>query len=102
MVLWRIDEVLSVKDLNLNNIKVLVTPNPASEFIQIVIENRGNSQTSIKLFNEAGQQAMIIYEGNVAEKMTFTENVSRLPNGKYFLNVYQNGQITTQTIMIQK
>ena len=102
VVLWRLDEVLSLNDLDLNSIKLAVTPNPSSEFIQVIVENKSASQTSIQLFNEKGQQVMMIYDGMLTDKMIFTENVSQLANGQYFINVNKNGKNTSQSIIINK
>jgi WD40 repeat protein len=104
VVLWRLDEVLSVKDLASNNTKVSVSPNPTSEVIKIVIENKNAAklQTSIKLYNKAGQQVMLIFDGIVQDKMIFTENISQLANGQYFINVNNNGKIASQSIIINK
>jgi WD40 repeat protein len=102
VVLWRLDEVLSVKDLNFNNIKVAVSPNPAQEFIKITIDNGNASQTSIKLFDHAGKQVINIFDGMLQDNATFTENIKHLTNGQYLLNVNINGSITSQSILINK
>lgn len=102
VVLWRIDEVLSVKELNLNNFKVAVTPNPAQNYLQIAVENKVAEQTSIKLLNELGQQVIDIFNGTLKEKMLITQDINHLPNGQYFLNVYSNGSISSKSIIINK
>jgi WD40 repeat protein len=102
VVLWRLDEVLSVRDLDLNSIKVITSPNPASEIIQIAIENKGSSLLNIQLVNELGQLVLPIYNGMTHENMIFTENVSKLANGQYFLNVVKNGVSKSHSIIIKK
>ena len=102
VVLWRIDEILSVKDVNFNTIKVAVSPNPAQEFIKVSIDNENASQTSIKLFDHSGKQVMNIFEGMLQDNATFNENIKHLANGQYLLNVNINGSITSQSILIHK
>jgi WD40 repeat protein len=104
VVLWRLDEVLSVNDLKYSNSKVIVTPNPTSNFIQINIENKlaSKAQTSVKLYNVAGQEMIIIYDGITHEKLQLTQKVDQLANGQYYINVVQNGQLTTHSVIINK
>lgn len=102
VVLWRIDEVLGVKELNLNNIQIAITPNPAQDYLQIVAENKVAEQINIKLFNQNGQEVIDIFNGILKEKMIITENINHLANGQYLLYVTKNGYITSQSVIINK
>lgn len=102
VVLWRIDEVLGVKELNLNNIQIAITPNPAQDYLQIVAENKVAEQINIKLFNQNGQEVIDIFNGILNEKMIFTKNINHLANGQYHLYVTKNGYITSQSVIINK
>lgn len=103
VVLWRLDEVLSVKDLITAQLQISISPNPASEYLQIKLDNKySNQKTSIKLFNEAGQEVMSIFNGIAQENMLFNENVNHLANGQYYLNVIQSGVSTNHQIIINK
>lgn len=102
VVLWRIDEVLGVKELNLNNIQIAITPNPAQDYLQIVAENKVAEQINIKLFNQNEQEVIDIFNGILNEKMIFTKNINHLANGQYHLYVTKNGYITSQSVIINK
>jgi WD40 repeat protein len=102
VVLWRIDEVLGVKELNSNNIQIAITPNPAQDYLQIVAENKVAEQINIKLFNQNGQEVIDIFNGILNEKMIFTKNINHLANGQYHLYVTKNGYITSQSVIINK
>jgi WD40 repeat protein len=102
VVLWRIDEVLGVKELNSNNIQIAITPNPAQDYLQIVAENKVAEQINIKLFNQNEQEVIDIFNGILNEKMIFTKNINHLANGQYHLYVTKNGYITSQSVIINK
>jgi WD40 repeat protein len=102
VVLWRLDEALSVNELNQNNLQVTVSPNPTQENIQILVENKVAELTSIRLYNQLGQEVIEIFNGMLKEKMMLTTNISHLPNGQYFLYVNKSGSLATKSIMINK
>lgn len=103
VVLWRLDEVLSVKNLSSGSLQLTISPNPTSDNLQIKFDNKQTNQnTSIKLFNEAGQEVLTVFDGIAAEKMILNQKVDHLANGQYYLNVVHNSVSKNYPIIINK
>ncbi|MBK8775331.1 MAG: T9SS type A sorting domain-containing protein [Chitinophagaceae bacterium] len=88
----------SVKILNFDIKPVIqIGPNPATDFITIKTE-LGNAKTSVKLFNQQGQ---LLQTAAATSQQLFKLPASNLPNGVYYLQVNNDGNIETQKILIQ-
>lgn len=71
-----------------NNMKLILYPNPFSNFIKLDSSLKNNK---FELINIDGE---VIYKGNDIEK----QNFSNLPNGIYFFRDLNNLQITTKLV----
>ena len=81
LFILRESETMGTNDLNRNSIQI--TPNPASQFVQI---KSGSNQPieSVQLVNLVGQQ--MFTQENINQK-NFQLNVSQLPKGVYIVKI---------------
>ena len=76
---------------------ILIGPNPATDFITVKTELE-NAKTSVILFNQQGQ---ILKKVSNTTQQQIKLPVSELPNGIYYLQVNNDGNIETQKILIK-
>jgi|GEM_PF-4105002 len=78
----------SVKDDNFNDIKIYISPNPASEYIEIFVGANGCSSVhEIKIFNTFGQ-SVINYELAISNNVeNLRIDVSQMPVGMYYVSI---------------
>jgi Secretion system C-terminal sorting domain len=88
---------LNNKDFE-NEQKLIVYPNPASDFLNIDIEN---SQAKISIFNLLGQEVFASNQDNLLTKNQLRIDISSLKEGIYFLNVLE-GQYKSIIKFIKK
>lgn len=80
-----------------------VTPNPASDFIQLKIKSLMGSFVKLELFNAAGIPLLQTnWEGTVGEAFEKTILVDRLNAGMYVYRISQGGAEYTGKIIIEK
>lgn len=85
-----------------NNINVNLFPNPSTGIFTLNLNSDFNKNINIKIYNSLGlvifEQSNIVLKGKYSKTM----NLDELPNGVYFLNVYNNNVNTIKKIIIQK
>ena len=80
-----------------------VTPNPASDFINIKIKSLEGTMVRLELFNAAGIPLLKTnWEGNVGEAFEKTMLVDRLNTGIYVYRISQGGEEYTGKIVIKE
>lgn len=80
-----------------------VTPNPASDFIQLKVKSLLGSFVKLELFNAAGIPLLQTnWEGTVGEAFEKTILVDRLNAGMYVYRISQGGAEYTGKIIIEK
>jgi PKD repeat protein len=76
--------------------ETLVYPNPTTGEIKILLPNKVNS--SVSVFNVIGEK---VY--NVTSNSNYIDfDLSKQPNGVYFVKVTSNGEVTTKKILLSK
>lgn len=83
-------ETLGLED-HLDDEKILVYPNPASDYIIIKLKN--NTEEKIEIYNVNGQ---LIKSTSVSNNQKL--NIAKLPNGIYFVNLLNNKSSTIKFI----
>jgi phosphatidylserine/phosphatidylglycerophosphate/cardiolipin synthase-like enzyme len=98
---WREQGVaLSIPENGIDQFEATVSPNPATDFIQVYLQNRKRRDISLTLFNASGQLLeSIIYRNQEGEK---TERIplSHLVSGTYFVQFSTEGQVLTKKIKV--
>ncbi|WP_010522240.1 DUF4832 domain-containing protein [Aquimarina agarivorans] len=84
---------LGLEDYSINK-KILIHPNPTSDFITIELKN--NNEEKIKIYNIYGQLIRVTSISN-NQKL----DISELPNGTYFISL-QNNKSSTSTLKFIK
>jgi Secretion system C-terminal sorting domain len=87
--------IVALHNKNTSN-NFIIFPNPANNCITVTAPTNGTGKTQIILYDAAGKQL-------ISEKMTgATEqiNTTELPGGTYVLKFINNGNTTTQKVMI--
>lgn len=79
-----------------NNKPVIVTPNPANEFLSI--ENTSNENVDISIVDITGRK---ILNNTVSAEAKTSINVSLLSNSIYWLMANSNGHISSYKLLIQ-
>ena len=69
------------------NIELLIYPNPCSYQLNIQFKNDENHPLHIEIFDINGRK---ISENNINNSNNYTEDVSQLINGLYFIRIYSN------------
>jgi len=82
--------------------RISITPNPASDFIQIILSEETTGNVSVNLTNLVGQKIARLYNG-AAEKIS-AQKIS-IPNsidkGLYFVTITDgNGKLISQTKLL--
>ncbi|MCD6112859.1 MAG: Omp28-related outer membrane protein [Bacteroidales bacterium] len=85
-----------------NNIKINLFPNPNTGLFTINLNSDFNKNLNLKIYNSLGiivfEQSNIVLKGKYSKNM----NLNNLPNGVYFLNIYNENINTIKKIIIQK
>ncbi|HOY32365.1 MAG TPA: agmatine deiminase family protein [Bacteroidales bacterium] len=68
------------------NVKALVFPNPAVDYLFIQMKNASNSAMSVRIFDMVGKEIMTINENNPLDHMIRVD-VSKFTAGTYFLKI---------------
>ncbi|MEP6949807.1 MAG: lamin tail domain-containing protein [Ginsengibacter sp.] len=79
------------------NYLVVISPNPAKDFINIFLTKNSNSPVTIQLIDINGRIVSSINTNDVSIKM----NVQKLSSGTYFVKVIAGNNVNTQKISIQ-
>jgi hypothetical protein len=69
-----------------SSIKVLVYPNPTSDFINFKVQNLFFNNLSFILYNDIGHELL---KGAILNSNT-TVSLSQLPSSVYFIKIYRN------------
>ncbi|MBL0310964.1 MAG: T9SS type A sorting domain-containing protein [Bacteroidetes bacterium] len=77
----------AVDDLNKEDVKVLVYPNPFTSDVSIAITKEGISEATFTISNAMGQVIYNRKETNLGSGYTKNLDLSVLPNGVYFIEV---------------
>lgn len=92
------DDNLSVEDFNLNN-KILVFPNPVSDFITLKSDN--HLFNSVLIFDIKGKLLRAINKSSKVKEMSISE-LSFLSHGIYMMEVFNDNKMITQIKIIKK
>ena len=83
----------TLKNLNIH-------PNPANEFIDIVLDYNIRSSSEIVIYNEAGYIYHKEEVSNLNKNEPFRLDISRVPAGKYFITIVNDKTYTTAQKLI--
>jgi len=89
-----VDKTVGVDDVYFND-KVEIYPNPASS--EVTIMTPMNIEGTIKVFDSTGK--MLIYEHNAVFANSYTLDVSKLPNGMYFIRLNTSEGMATKKLL---
>ena len=76
--------------------EVLITPNPAKDFVTIYFSNNTTKSTKISVFNTNGLLVKEVITSEQYHKM----NTASLSKGMYFIKVLNGEKLTTQKLLI--
>lgn len=85
-----------------NNMDVSLFPNPASDYVQLIVSTDKASTSSTQIINSVGQVVM----SNASQTLSKGENqlsinIQDLPKGLYFVNVTIDGKTVSKKLTIQ-
>lgn len=75
---------------------IIISPNPASNSLQIIISESPNTSKHLQLYNASGQ---LLLQKNWSEERTSLQ-VNDFPEGIYFVKITLNNQIQTEKIVV--
>jgi hypothetical protein len=77
--------------------KIIVYPNPATDFIQFTINIKGSMPKNVRIFNASGR---MIYSKKFSTNL-FTYSVSDLSEGLYFVEIHSDkGEIFRERFLV--
>ena len=92
-----INELVSVRDLNSGeNFLLKLYPNPVENLLHIAVATTASDLIRVSIYDILGKQTTDLQ----FRTPTFTIDVSKLPNGIYFLKVNKNGNAVIKKIVI--
>ena len=94
-----------VEEESINEIKLLISPNPTSQTTEIRYHITDNCNIKLSLVNLLGQEIAVIDEGfKIAGSYNseFRIQNSELPNGMYFVRLLAGGKVETEKMIILK
>jgi hypothetical protein len=78
-----------------------INPNPAGDFMNLVITGRKGQDMKIQILNIYGQHVMNAFSGMPdSERMIFPVNISGLPGGIYIVRA--SDDLNMQSILVKK
>ncbi|MBL0308859.1 MAG: T9SS type A sorting domain-containing protein [Bacteroidetes bacterium] len=89
----------AVDDLNKEDVKVLVYPNPFTSDVSIAITKEGISEATFTISNAKGQVIYNRKETNLGSGYTKNLDLAPLPNGVYFIEVIMNGERVVRQVV---
>jgi hypothetical protein len=90
---------ISVDDITLNP-HMTVSPNPATDVLNVSVTSMVQSAVTLEIVNAQGQLVSTQYFSNQSKDFNTQINVSDLAEGLYFLNlVHENGSETSKVII---
>jgi hypothetical protein len=81
-----------------NTIKL--SPNPASDYSQLLVDNAYRGEVSIRLFNLLGQEVFRAAAFKTDQLFTQTLVLDHLPSGIYFLRTQMGQSVFTQKLIV--
>jgi hypothetical protein len=81
-----------------NTIKL--SPNPASNYSQLLVDNAYRGEVTIRLFNLLGQEVFRTAASKTDQLFTQTLVLNHLPSGIYFLRTQMGQSIFTQKLIV--
>ncbi|MBC8265701.1 MAG: T9SS type A sorting domain-containing protein [Flavobacteriales bacterium] len=99
------EESSLLQNVNENNARLEIFPNPTNGEATIVLENLNDMNVQVELVNILGAEVMLLYTGTVVNKYhAIDANLSNLENGIYFVNVFSDGKsvVTDKIILYSK
>lgn len=91
-------DLVSVEEENLSDISVKAFPNPATNYVQIDVENFSSESIIIQLFNSNGKRVYTTKELNTP---TVQLGLTQLPVGFYILHVIAENKLAKHRIIKQ-
>lgn len=79
---------------------IKLSPNPASEYSQLLVDNAYRGVVSIRLFNLLGQEVLRMAASKTNRLFTQTLVFGYLPNGIYFLRAQMGQAVFTQKLIV--
>lgn len=95
-----VETYLSIGEPGEKNIKMLLFPNPATEFIYVYIEPSDNNNLSAKLMDLSGKT--LIMKENLQPGITYTFDLNGLNAGIYFIQIANEKIKGNQKIIVTK
>lgn len=93
--------IITNVDENLSNLSVRAYPNPTSDIINVNYSHENASQVNVELFDNLGNKVMSRDLGTLAADVhSFTFDVSRLPEGMYFMRINAGTVQKTEKVQI--
>ncbi|GEM_PF-630739 len=83
----------------LSNLKVLLSPNPTSDLLQVSLPNSDHTQVELRLVSPQGKH-LLVQQATLGNGQTTTLDLSTLPQGNYFLLIRTAEGITSQKVQI--
>ena len=87
-----------INNISINNNGLSIYPNPASNYVNIKLENTSHSNLTLNIYNIIGLLVKSETIANDQQKI----NISDLNNGTYLLEIKSNFGTKTQKLIIRK
>lgn len=91
-----------IESETLENLKISVYPNPATDNTNIKLNLTDNSSVAVNVVNTLGQTVYSSDYGVLNGEQTLQLSTSNLENGVYFVNITVNGTTTTERLTVNK
>lgn len=80
--------------------RLKIEPNLVISSVRVTFYCNSKSNVKIALYDIAGREVKLLFEGNVKGENTVMLNTSSLVSGRYFLRMYGNGDSVTKGITV--
>lgn len=83
--------IVPVRKQGVNNVIIQLMPNPAKDQIQVVVNSRVNTKTSVSIVDASGKEVYRFKENLMIGNNTLTySQVNSLPSGTYYLRLFND------------
>jgi hypothetical protein len=81
--------IISIKNAKISNDGFVITPNPASEHLQVLFKQPSRAKTFVNIYNSTGNEVQKTVLKTDGEKI----NIAKLPPGMYFVVAHSEGSV---------
>ncbi|HKZ66611.1 MAG TPA: T9SS type A sorting domain-containing protein [Chitinophagaceae bacterium] len=86
-------KVITIKNTNALSEEFVITPNPATDYLQVIFRQMSRSKIAIRIYNSTGSEVQSVVLKSETEKV----NLREFPPGIYFVHANsQDGLVTAQ------